>query len=714
MRATNVKPIDLAPPAWGYSVGADDAGRPRQFALGPTIGDLSADLPRWLYPALYPTWGDGDAVHRAPLMITHADGRLSTRLVLDDTSDSEDAEGVTRTLHCRDEELPLTVDLVARAHHGFDILEQWVEIRHEESDAITLHDYASLHLSMTVAADAGVIHFGGAGWADEWAWVPERLTAGLKVLESLGGVQPHLQRCPMLLVEPNGPATETAGDTVAFSIAWGGNTRFELDVRPLPGHALRSLRLTAGANGHGAPYRLDPGTTFRTPGVLWTWSSHGRGPATDRFHRYTRRHALRDGERTRSIVANNWEATYFDFDTERLGGLIQRAADIGAETFLLDDGWFGSAHPRNDDDAGLGDWTVNTDKLPGGMAPVAQAAVDAGLRFGIWVEPEMVNPRSECFERHPEWIVRDARPPLEHRNQFLLDVLRPDVAAFVDAAVAAAIEAAPDTTYVKWDANRPMTDPGSTTLGVDRQANVWVDQVRATWDRMAAAAATHPEVEMMLCASGGGRVDHGSLRWFHEFWTSDNTDPVDRLAMQWACSHFFPAVAMAAHATTSGDRPLEFALGVALWGRFGFDLDLDSLSDADLERCRCASVIARRTRELVQHGRLERLVSPVDRTTAGRQAAVAYVNDDGSRAVVLAYQITAPERDDVTELALRGLRPNTTYELRQLRLDDPTVSDIPGAGPVESRHTANAPLPWPGRAAFTSTILELTAEEAGA
>jgi alpha-galactosidase len=156
-----------------------------------------------------------------------------------------------------------------------------------------------------------VIHFGGAGWADEWAWVPERLTTGLKVLESLGGVQPHLQRCPMLLVEPNGPATETAGDTVAFSIAWGGNTRFELDVRPLPGHALRSLRLTAGANGHGphtgSPIRERRSNAWR----LVDWSSHGRGSATDRFHRYTRRHALRDGS-GRSIVANNWEATAFD------------------------------------------------------------------------------------------------------------------------------------------------------------------------------------------------------------------------------------------------------------------------------------------------------------------------------------------------------------------------------------------------------------------
>ena len=168
----------------------------------------------------------------------------------------------------------------------------------------------------------------------------------------------------------------------------------------------------------------------------------------------------------------------------------------------------------------------------------------------------------------------------------------------------------PWITYVKWDANRPITDPGSATLGPDRQSNVWVDHVHATWDVMAEVARRHPDVELMLCASGGGRTDHGTLRWFHEFWTSDNTDPVARVRMQWACSHFFPAAAMAAHVTRWGGRPMEFACAVALSGRFGLDLDLDSLSEEELAVCRRAVALARRTQDLVQQGELVRLVSP--------------------------------------------------------------------------------------------------------
>ena len=248
------------------------------------------------------------------------------------------------------------------------------------------------------------------------------------------------------------------------------------------------------------------------------------------------------------IVVNNWEATFFSFDTDRILGLIDHTADVGAELFLLDDGWFGQSHPRDDDTTGLGDWEVDQAKLPGGLGPLIERADERGVRFGLWVEPEMVNPDSTLYGEHPDWVVgQPARRPRRWRNQLVLDVLQPEVADFVCGVVDRVLAENPGISYLKWDANRPLTDPGSPTLRADRQANYWVDHARATWRLMETVAERHPEQTLMLCASGGGRVDLGSLRWFHEVWLSDNTDPLDRLRMQWA--------ALALPAGQRGRRP---------------------------------------------------------------------------------------------------------------------------------------------------------------
>ena len=214
-----------------------------------------------------------------------------------------------------------------------------------------------------------------------------------------------------------------------------------------------------------AEYVLDPGATFTTPEQIWAWSSEGVGPLSRRLHRWVRAHAVRDGDELRPIVVNNWEATFFSFDTARLLGLIDRTADLGAELFLLDDGWFGTSHPRDDDTAGLGDWQVNEAKLPGGLGPADARADARGVRFGLWVEPEMVNPDSTLYAEHPDWVVgQPARPRRELRQQLVLDVLQPAVAAFVLGVVDRTLAENPGISYVKWDANRPLTDPGSPAL----------------------------------------------------------------------------------------------------------------------------------------------------------------------------------------------------------------------------------------------------------
>lgn len=695
---------------WGWTWAADVAGRLHQVALGPGGADAPVEVDPVWYPDAHPTWGGPDPYRPPALRITHAEGTTTTRLALVRVDRSTDDGDELVRVRTRDELLELHVTFSVRTHRVSGVLEQWVEVEHHEDGPVTIWDLDSIAPTFLVGPEAQVVQFGGAGWADEWAWTTERLTPGTKVLDSMGGIQPHLQRAPFLLLEPNGPATETEGDVVGCSIAWGGNTRFALDVRPRSGEATRDLRLRAGSNPTGAHYVLDPGVPFASPTVAWTWAT-GRAELTDRFHRWTRARVLRDPERTRPLVVNNWETTFFAFDQDRIVGLIDRAADLGADVFLLDDGWFGTTHPRDDDDAGLGDWEVDRRKLPGGLPALVDAATGRGIRFGIWVEPEMVNPRSELFAQHPDWVVRDRREPREHRNQLALDPLLGEVRDFEVGVVERVLGGAPGTSYVKWDANRPVTDPGTRALPADRQSNAWVDWVHATWDVMARVADAHPDVELMLCASGGGRTDHGTLRWFHEFWTSDNTDPVTRVRMQWACGHWFPASAMAAHVTAWGGRPLPFACAVALSGRFGFDLDLDALDDDAAAVCRQAVACARRTQELVQHGRVRRLVSPVEGDDRSR-AALAFLSplrDDGGpadHAVVFCYQL-AESTSPAPTLRLTDLDPEATYEVHATDLTDAPRHQ----GRFPARQLADEGLPWTLTDAATALVIELTRTE---
>lgn len=693
---------------WGFTWVADPTGTLRQVGLGVNGHQARCDVDPIWYPIAFPTWGGPDVYRPAALRVTHADGTLSTRLVVEDVARNPlpgNDNGEHVVVRCRDELFDFHVELHIKSHPASGVLEQWTEIEHAESGPVRISDYDSIAPFMLIPEAAELCQFGGSGWADEWRWTTQTLTTGTTSLTSLGGIQPHLQRSPTLLLSPSGASTEESGEVIGLSIAWGGNIRFDLDVRPTAQpDAPRELRLRAGANPYGADYTLEPGQKLVTPTVAWTWSAAGRSRVTRSFHEWSRARVLRDPERMRPLLVNNWEATFFDFDEARIVDLIGRSADLGADVFLLDDGWFGVEHPRDDDTTSLGDWDPDPAKLPNGLAPLAEAAADAGIRFGIWVEPEMVNPVSNLYEAHPDWVIRDQREPREHRNQLALDPLLAEVRDFEVDVVDRTLDSAPGISYVKWDANRPVTDFGSSALPADRQSNLWVDQVYATWDVMARVAQNHPDVELMLCASGGGRTDHGTLRYFHEFWTSDNTDPVTRVRMQWACSHFFPASTMASHVTRWGERPMGFACAVALSGRFGFDLDLGSLSDTEAAICRNAVAIARRTQDLVQMGELHRLVSPVEGADTSR-AALAYTGGrDAERTVVFGYQLENAE-DASPALALQWLDPTCNYLVTATDLDsleEPAVTERSGSELI------GAGLDWGSEEPLTSTIWEIS------
>jgi alpha-galactosidase len=377
------------------------------------------------------------------------------------------------------------------------------------------------------------------------------------------------------------------------------------------------------------------------------------------LHAWARDFGVRDGHETRAVLLNNWEATGFDFDFNRIVGLYDPAKEIGTELFLLDDGWFANKYPRVDDRAGLGDWEPNRKRLPNGLAPLAQEALKRGLRFGIWIEPEMVNPKSELFEKHPDWVIRQPKRELElQRNQLTLDITRPEVQEFEWKVIQGAL-GVPGVSYGKWDCNRYLTQPGSSWLGPERQSHLWIDYVHALYALMDRTVKAFPKTELMLCSGGGGRVDYGALKYFHEFWPSDNTDPVRRVTMQWDYSYFFPAMTLSSHVTHWGKRPMHFACSVAMSGRFGMDLDLAKLSSEDKAICAGAIRAYKEIREVTQMGDLYRLERPHD----AARGALDFVSKDLSRAALFVFQLKDGQAQPVKPV---GLNSAKRYVIREL------------------------------------------------
>ena len=652
--------IDIAVGEAAVSFEADRDGALRQLGFRPLgAGERRIDrgpFPPEAFPLAYPTWGQD--VSRSPAFrLTSHDGLRTCYPVLTGYEHSGDEHRI----RLADKRLTLSIDLCLRVHPAEEVLEQWAEIRHYQPGPVTLH---------AAAAAAPVLHaptpwltrFDG-DWAAEWTAATATVPIGTTTVQSHAAVRPCLQASPFFLLAPDGPAAEDAGPVLAGSLAWGGGIRLSFERR-----LAQPERLRVRCGHQPADYVLDPGTDFTTPRMVWAWSPDGTRSLTHRLHRWVRRHVVRDGQRTRPIVYNTWEATFFDFDQAKLERMMAGAADLGAELFLLDDGWFGTEFPRTDDRAGLGDWEADPVKLPDGLAGLPAAAIRNGLRFGVWVEPEMVNPASRLYRSHPDWVVSEPdRPRREERNQLVLDLCRPQVREFVSGTVDRILADTPGVGYLKWDANRDISEPGSGALPADRQANLWTDTVRARWQVMAGVAERWPDTELMLCASGGGRTDLGTLRWFHEVWLSDNTDAAARLRMQWHASQFLPPQIIAAHVTRWGGQDLALACAVAMSARFGFDLDPATLSPAERTVCRRAATIYREVRDLVQLGDEFRLIAPDAPGSEGR-AALAFCGPAARRAVVFGYQLAEGSGGPATSCPAPWVHPDLAYRVRQLTL----------------------------------------------
>jgi alpha-galactosidase len=656
MKDGAAKPMALAPHekisvstknfALNFEVGDD--GRLYQRAIGAV--DANGKLLR--EDEAYPQAGDG-YIWDPALQVVHADGNTSTALVFENVTRANDSAGRELTqIKLHDPAYPLTVTLNFRADHERDVLEQWTEIVHHESGPITLERMASTALLLP-STNVFLTHFFGDWVKEMLSPITEQITPGTKVLDSKIGVRADQFRNPSFVLSLDGPPVENSGRVLAGSLEWSGSFQCAFDHNGTNIHAL------CGVNPFASAYHLNPNETFTTPKMIWVWSANGLGEMSRKLHSWARDFGMRDGHKTRAVLLNNWEATGFDFDFNRIVGLYNPAKEIGTELFLLDDGWFGNKFPRVNDHAGLGDWQPNRSRLPDGLAPLAAAAVKRGLRFGIWIEPEMVNPKSELFEQHPDWVIRQPKRELElQRNQLVLDLTRPEVQAFEWNTIQN-ILGVTNISYAKWDCNRYLTQPGSSYLAPDRQSHLWIDYVIALYALMDKTAKTFPDTELMLCSGGGGRADYGALKYFHEFWPSDNTDPTQRVPMQWDYSYFFPPMAIASHVTHWGNRPMHFACSVAMSARFGMDLDLNKLSAQDKAICAGAINAYKKIRDVTLLGDLYRLEDPHNNV----RGTINFVFPDRSRAVVFAFQLKDGAPSPVHP---QGLDPAKNYTIHEL------------------------------------------------
>ena len=619
---------------------------------------------------VYSSYGQGQDVREVALRLTHSDGNLTTQLkyVSHEATRIGDSINFT-TIHLKDSYYPVEVTLYYKAYIREDVIEQWSEIKHQEKGAITLYDFASAGLSFHSPAYYLTYYYGN--WANEFNLVETPLLQGEKIIDSKLGVRVDQSSNPSFLLSLNHRLNEDNGAVIGGTLAWPGNWQLKFDVDDQ-----KKLNVLCGMNPYGSQYMLPAGTVFKTPSFLYTYSTQGAGDVTRHFHRWARKYGIRDGYGSRDVLLNNWEATYFDFDEAKLTTIIKEAGTMGFELFLLDDGWFGNKYPRNNDNAGLGDWQVNTMKLPHGISYLVQTCQENHLKFGLWIEPEMVNPKSELYEKHPDWVITAVNRDLQlQRNQLILDLSNPQVVEYAYSCIDKLLSENKGISYIKWDCNRYITNPGSHYLGKDKQTHLFIDYPRAILDIMQRLRKKFPEVTLMVCSGGGGRIDYATLPFFQEYWPSDNTDAADRIRIQWGLEYFYPAIGLASHVSnipngiTGRTESLKFRFDVAMAGKLGMDLQPNQMSEADKKFSRAAIQTYKDIRDVVLHGDLYRLISPYSGDPAlydGNRAAQSYVSEDKKRAVVFAWQLRKSITGNNIVLRLKGLRLDAQYTLREL------------------------------------------------
>ncbi|MGG1612187.1 alpha-galactosidase [Paenibacillus phoenicis] len=637
------------------------------FSPNPIPEDKSISLDS--LPQEYPQYGTSD--FRSPAyQVRLANGTRATELTyrshrivpgkpvlkgLPAVYVEQDHEAETLELELEDRVSGLVVVLSYTVFADFDAIARSARLTNGSSESIQLERALSASVDFPDAAyDA--LYLSGA-WARERHVQRRRLAPGVTGISSRRGSSSHQQNPFLALLRPD--ATEQHGEVYGFSLVYSGSFTAEAEVEQFG-----TTRVQIGINPFDFTWKLEPGESFQTPEAVLVYSADGLGGMSRTYHRLYRtrlcRGQFRDQERP--ILVNNWEATYFDFNADKIEAIAQAGSELGIELFVLDDGWFGR---RDRDNSSLGDWFEDRRKLPDGLKDLARRVKDTGLQFGLWFEPEMVSPDSDLYRAHPDWCLHvPGRRRTEARDQLVLDMSRSDVRQYLYERLSAIFSTVP-ITYVKWDMNRNMTEIGSAVSPAERQGEVAHRYMLGLYELLERLTSEFPHILFESCSGGGGRFDPGMLYYMPQTWTSDDTDAAERLKIQYGTSIVYPVSTMGAHVSAVPNHqverttPLTFRGDVAMSGNFGYELDLTRFTEEEKETAKRQIALYKEIRGLVQQGDLYRLQSPFE----GNETAWMFVSPDQSEALLFYFRVLAEPNGPLRTVKLQGLDPAKDYEV---------------------------------------------------
>lgn len=667
-----VKPGYIAHLYWGrrlISPNFSDFLQLRESAFAPTPDPCFPDLSLDTLPQEYPGYGNSD--FRAPAFqiqlengSTVIDLRYRDYEIIKGKPELEglpaiyaerDSEAMTLNLNLSDSLTGLGVVLSYTVFENANVITRSVRFVNGGAQKFKLLRALSMSIDFHDAA-YDWLHLHGS-WARERQIETRQLITGIQSIESRRGASSHQQN-PFIALLQKG-ATEDYGEVFAFSLVYSGNFLAQVEV-----DQYQTTRVSMGINPFDFEWLLEPGQSFQTPEVVMVFSAEGIGEMSRTIHRLYRNRLCRGRYRDleRPILINNWEATYFNFTAESIEEIAKTSSELGIELFVLDDGWFGK---RNDAGSSLGDWFVNQDKIPLGLTDLAKRVNRQGLQFGLWFEPEMISPDSDLYRQNPDWCLHvPGRSRSESRHQLVLDLSRDDVCDAVIRMISEILKKVP-ITYVKWDMNRHMTEIGSAKLPPERQRETAHRYILNLYRMLATITTASPHVLFESCSGGGGRFDPGMLYYMPQTWTSDDTDAVARLKIQYGTSMVYPVITMGSHVSAVPNHQLnrvtslELRGHVASSGNLGYELDLNRLYPDEREEVRQQILFYKEIRPIIQFGDLYRLINPFE----GNEAAWMYVSQDKTEAVVFYFRVLADPNPPLRKLRLKGLNDRLNYQI---------------------------------------------------
>ena len=565
------------------------------------------------------------------------------------------SEARTLEIVMRDSLIGLKVVLSYTAFENHDVITRSVRFINESSTNLKLIRALSMSLDFN-KNDYDFMHLSGA-WSRERHIERTALSSGNKSIESRRGASSHQHNPFIALLSSD--ANEDHGDVYGFSLVYSGNFLAQVEI-----DQYQTTRVSMGINPFDFSWLLEPNEEFQTPEVVMVYSSEGIGKMSRSYHKLYRTRLCRGEfrDKVRPVLVNNWEATYFNFNAENIESIAKVGKDLGIELFVLDDGWF---RKRDNDKSSLGDWVVNLKKLPKGINNLANSINNIGLEFGLWFEPEMISPDSDLYRTNPDWCIHvPNRARSQARNQLVLDLSREDVCNYIINAVCSILNSAP-ISYVKWDMNRNMTEIGSTSLPPERQRETAHRYMLGLYKVMDSITKSFPKVLFESCSGGGGRFDPGLLFYMPQVWTSDNTDAVERLKIQYGTSIVYPASTMGAHVSAvpnhqvNRNTSLKIRGDVAMCGNLGYELDLTKFTVGEKEEVKSQILKYKQIRKLVQFGEMYRLLSPFD----GNDCSWMYISEDKTQALVTYFRVLAVPNAPIRKLKLKGLDSNMDYSI---------------------------------------------------